>query len=96
MLLSSVLVFQGNPWTANYAAAKAYVQSLAEGIGVELRPHGIDVLAAAPGPTSSGFAQRTHMVMGRTLDPDDVAGSILHSSACSRPSPGSRVTSGRR
>jgi hypothetical protein len=35
------------------------------------------VLAAAPGPTSSGFAERAGMTMRRALDPADLAPRIL-------------------
>lgn len=73
ILISSVLAFQGTPFSANYAASKAYVQSLAEGLAVELKPLGIDVLAVAPGPVASGFAQRANMELGKTLSPAAVA-----------------------
>jgi short-subunit dehydrogenase len=77
VLLSSVVAFQGVPHAAHYAATKAYVQSLAEGLHGELAPHGVDVLAAAPGPVASGFAERAGLAPGRTLDPDAIAPRIL-------------------
>jgi uncharacterized protein len=78
VLLSSIVGFQGAPHAAHYAATKAYVQTLAEALHVELAPHGVDVLAAAPGPTASGFADRAGMVLGgRTLDPDAIAPTVL-------------------
>ncbi|MCY7378908.1 MAG: SDR family oxidoreductase [Gemmatimonadaceae bacterium] len=77
VLLSSLVAFQGVPRTANYAATKAYVQSLAEGLRVELGPRGVDVLASAPGPISSGFASRARMTMGMTQTPADVAQASL-------------------
>lgn len=77
VLMSSIVGFQGMPNAAHYAATKAYVQTLAEGLHVELRPHGVDVLAAAPGPTRSGFADRADMVMGRALTPAAVARGTL-------------------
>lgn len=64
ILLSSLVGFQGVPRAANYAATKAYVQSLAEALRIELRPLGVDVLAVAPGPVASGFAARAGMQMG--------------------------------
>ncbi len=74
ILLSSVLAFQGVPRVANYSATKAYVQSLAEGLHVELAPFGVDVLASAPGPTKSGFSQRSGMKMAdAALSPTVVA-----------------------
>ena len=47
--------FQGVPWSATYAATKGFVQSFAEGLAQELKPHGISVLSVAPGPIRSGF-----------------------------------------
>ncbi|MEL6535208.1 MAG: SDR family NAD(P)-dependent oxidoreductase, partial [Bacteroidota bacterium] len=54
ILMSSLVAFQGTPYAANYAATKAYVQGLAEGLHVELKPHGVDVLAAATGYGARG------------------------------------------
>lgn len=45
MLLGSILGRQGVPWVSCYAAAKAYVRILAEGLHHELKPRGIDVLS---------------------------------------------------
>lgn len=77
VLMSSIVGFQGLPNAAHYAATKAYVQTLAEALYVELRPHGVDVLAAAPGPTRSGFADRAEMTMGRALSSAAVARGTL-------------------
>ena len=73
VLMSSLVGFQGVPLAANYAATKAYVQSLAEALHVELAPLGVDVLASAPGPVHSGFESRADMRMGAALEPADVA-----------------------
>lgn len=73
VLMGSLLGFQGTPKAAHYAATKAYVQTLAEALNVELAPLGVDVLASAPGPTRSGFAARAGMRMGLALEPADVA-----------------------
>lgn len=73
ILMSSLLAFQGVPRAANYAATKAYVQTLAEGLALELAPAGVDVLACAPGPVHTGFAARADMRMGTALKPVDVA-----------------------
>ncbi len=77
ILMSSIVGFQGTPNAAHYAATKAYVQSLGEGLYHELKPYGVDVLAAAPGPVNSGFAQVANMQMGNALSPEEVAGPIL-------------------
>lgn len=78
VLLSSLVGFQGAPGSANYAATKAYVQSLAEALHHELKPHGVDVLASAPGPIHSGFAARAGMTMGKAQQPQDVATATLN------------------
>ncbi len=77
VLLSSLVAFQGVPRAANYAATKAYVQSLAEGLRVELRPFGVEVLASAPGPIRSGFGARANMKMSMAQTPDVVARGTL-------------------
>lgn len=77
IFLSSIVAFQGVPFAANYAATKAYIQTLAEGLQQELGQNRIDVLAACPGPVGSGFATRAKMVMGKTLTPEEIALPIL-------------------
>lgn len=77
ILMSSIVAFQGAPYSANYSASKAYVQTLGEAISVELKPHGIDVLAAAPGPVHSGFAHRAHMKMNAAMNTAQVGVPIL-------------------
>lgn len=77
ILMSSMVAFQGVPYSANYAATKAYVQSLAEALAIELKPHGVDVLAAAPGPVDSGFGQRANIKMSMSLKPLQVGVPIL-------------------
>jgi short-subunit dehydrogenase len=77
VLMSSLVAFQGVPRAANYAATKAYVQSLAEGLRVELAPFDVEVLASAPGPILSGFAKRADMTMGMASSPRAVARGTL-------------------
>lgn len=78
IFLSSVVAFHGVPRQANYAASKAYVQSLAEGLHVELKPLGVDVLSVAPGPITSGFAGRSGLDVGNAPAPSIVAKAALH------------------
>lgn len=73
ILMSSLLAWQGVPRSAHYAATKAWVQTLAEGLRRELAPNGVDVLASAPGPVSSGFAARAGMKMSVAAAPATVA-----------------------
>jgi uncharacterized protein len=77
VLFSSLLAFQGVPGSAVYAATKAYVQTLAEGLRPEWAQYGIDVLACAPGPVHTGFAQRAGMRMGLALAPERLPHSIF-------------------
>ena len=77
VLMSSLLAFQGVPRAAHYAATKSFVQSLAEGLRAELAPHGVDVLASAPGPVQSGFASRADMRMSLALHPRQVSRATL-------------------
>jgi hypothetical protein len=77
ILMSSMLAFQGTAFAAHYAATKAYVQTLAEGLAVELKPYGVDVLAAAPGPVESGFGQRSNLKMSMSMTPSEVGVPIL-------------------
>lgn len=78
ILMSSMVAFQGTPYAANYAATKAYLQTLAEALSVELKPHGVDVLAAAPGPVRSGFSQRANMNMSMIMTPAQIGIPILN------------------
>lgn len=73
IVFSSLVAFQGVPRSANYAATKAYIQTLAEGLRPELKPFGVDVLSVAPGPIASGFAARAGLTMGLSQTPEIVA-----------------------
>jgi short-subunit dehydrogenase len=55
IFVSSVLGFSGVPTWSHYAATKAFDHVLAEGLARELRPHGVNVLGVAPGPTRTPF-----------------------------------------
>ncbi len=77
VLMSSIVAFQGVPRAANYAATKAYVQTLAEGLREELAPLGVHVLACAPGPVDSGFGRRANMRLGGAATPAVVASKSL-------------------
>ncbi len=77
ILMSSMVAFQGTPFSSNYAATKAFVQTLAEGLAEELRPFHVDVLAAAPGPVESGFSKRANMKMSMSMTPSQIGVPIL-------------------
>jgi len=73
VLMSSLLAFQGVPRSTTYAATKAFVQSLAEGLREEFKPLGVAVIASAPGPVRSGFETRANMRMKMGVTPAVVA-----------------------
>lgn len=79
VLFGSLVEFNGAPLSATYAATKGFVQSFAEGIAAEMRPHGVSVLSVAPGPVGTGFAARAGMKMGQAATPEKVARSALAS-----------------
>lgn len=78
VLLSSIVAFQGAPRAAHYAATKAFIQTLAEGLRAEMKPFGVDILSVAPGPVDSGFGSRANMNMGKGVaKPEVIARSAL-------------------
>lgn len=50
LIVASVEAYFGVPYSAAYAASKAFLLSLAEGLWGENRSSGVDVLALVPGP----------------------------------------------
>lgn len=55
--VSSLACLLPIPDFAVYAATKAYVTSFSEALRLELREHGIPVLALCPGPVHTGFGE---------------------------------------
>jgi short-subunit dehydrogenase len=55
--VASTAGMQPMPYSAGYAAAKAYVLSFSEAIHQEVRGHGVSVTALAPGPVETDFWQ---------------------------------------
>lgn len=53
---ASIAGFVGIPFWANYSASKSFDLKLAEALGAELKPHGVDVMALCPGATRTEFA----------------------------------------
>ena len=68
ILTSSVEGFMGIPFSAAYAASKAFTNSLGESLWGELQPLGIDVLALCPGSTDT----EAHALQG--IDPATLEG----------------------
>lgn len=57
MNVSSLASLLPIPDFAVYAATKAYVTSFSEALRIELKEHGIPVLAVCPGPVHTGFGE---------------------------------------
>jgi short-subunit dehydrogenase len=53
--MSSTSAFQPLPFNAGYAAAKAHVLLLSEGVHEEVKEHGVSVTAVCPGPVPTEF-----------------------------------------
>jgi short-subunit dehydrogenase len=57
IFVSSTLGYGGVPYFANYAATKAYVLTLGEGLYYELKANGVDVTVLSPGLTDTPMAK---------------------------------------
>lgn len=79
IFVSSMAGLQGTGWVAGYAATKAFDLVLAEGLGFELRPHGVDVLALVPGNTDTPGLRSSAPRKGQSgwMQPADVAREAL-------------------
>jgi short-subunit dehydrogenase len=69
ILLSSIAGQQGSALVAHYAATKAYLRVLAEGLWYEWRPLGVDVLACCPGLVRTPTYERGGPTPGRLVPP---------------------------
>lgn len=88
VLMSSLSGFQGSGLLATYAATKAFDTVLAEGLWVELAPHGVDVLGCVAGAMSTpGFYQVTppeQQAQAMPMRPEAVAREALDALANAR------------
>lgn len=69
VLLSSLAGGQGSALVTHYAATKAYLRVLAEGLWEELGPRGVDVLASCPGLVRTPTFARTDATLPRLVPP---------------------------
>jgi short-subunit dehydrogenase len=74
LLVASLLAYQGVEKFAVYAAAKAYVLRLGEGLHRELKRHGVTVTALCPGMSDTGFVSGAAEDHARVEALDDAAG----------------------
>ena len=82
VLLGSMAGDQGSALVTHYAATKAYLRVLAEGLWAELRQHGVDVLASCPGLVHTPTFEQTAAAPAGRLVPapmraEDVARETL-------------------
>ena len=73
---------QGTARVVHYAATKAYLRVLAEGLWAELRPEGVAVLACVAGPTRTPAFLRSRprgpkWLVGDAMEPEAVAEQTL-------------------
>jgi uncharacterized protein len=73
VLLSSMAGAQGSAWIAHYAATKAYLRVLAEGLWAELAPLGVDVVACCPGRVRTPTLERSEPAAPGRLAPPVMA-----------------------
>jgi short-subunit dehydrogenase len=74
VVVSSAAAFQPVPFTATYAATKAFELRLAEALAEELRGTGVRALAVCPGPTRTEFTMSagTEGTLSWAVPMDDV------------------------
>ncbi len=82
IMLSSLASNQGSALVAHYAATKAYLRVLAEGLWAEWRPNGVDVLACCPGLVQTptfvrGAPSPASRLVPPPMTPEDVVRAAL-------------------
>jgi uncharacterized protein len=65
--VSSTSAFQPLPYNAGYAAAKAHVLLLSEGVHEEVKDRGVTVTAVCPGPVRTEFQEVNEAVFAENL-----------------------------
>ncbi len=63
VMVSSIAGMMSLPWLSLYSASKAAMDSIADAMRVELKPHGIAVIKVAPGYVRTGF--QSHALGGK-------------------------------
>jgi uncharacterized protein len=79
--VSSTASFQPMPYSAVYAATKAFVTAFSLGLGEELRPFGVRVITLCPGMTDTNFfaagGYGARRAPGGIQAPEEVVGAAL-------------------
>lgn len=79
--IASLAGKNGVPGAAAYSASKHAVLGLSRSLMLELRPHGIRVIAICPGSVDTPMMREQHHFapnFERILRPDDVAAAVVH------------------
>jgi len=80
LVTASIEAYGAFPYSATYAATKAFDRSFGEALWAELRGHGVDVLVLSPGPTDTDILPsqgiRADRMVG-LMRPEDVARQAL-------------------
>ncbi|WP_312045611.1 SDR family NAD(P)-dependent oxidoreductase [Anaerotignum sp.] len=76
--IASAASFNPLPYSAVYAATKAYVLSLTESLSYEYKKYGIRVLAVCPGATDTHFFDNFGAVTNNLRRPEDVVNTTFH------------------
>lgn len=77
IVVSSAAAFQPIPYTATYAATKAFELSWAEALATELRGTGVRAIAVCPGPTATEFGQASGSSFGPRWIPRETASGVV-------------------
>ena len=73
IVVGSMAGYVGQERISVYAAAKAFQRILTEGLWLELKPHGVDVLHLVLGLTRTPAMERAGLRLDGAADPEDVA-----------------------
>ncbi len=77
IVVSSAAAFQPIPYTATYAATKAFELFFVEALATELAGTGVRAIAACPGPTTTEFGQVAGVSAGPRWMPRESADGVV-------------------
>jgi short-subunit dehydrogenase len=69
VIMTSLAGFQGSAYLSTYAATKAFIRILAEGLWYEWKPYGVDVIACCAGATTTPNYLKTNPRKASWLEP---------------------------
>jgi hypothetical protein len=69
IFLATTIGYGGTPYFSNYAASKAYILTLGEGLYYELKSKGVDVTVLSPGGTDTPMAENIGFDMKKSPMP---------------------------